>query len=503
MSGIAKGVQELSRSAGIIFIGTVIGQGLGLLGEVFIAKSLSPERYGNLSLAYTIILLGGTITLFGVHNGVTRLMTAFKKPLQRRRVLYHGHLLILLLSIIAILGFTVGREFLGNLMNEPELPGLLLLFFPLLIVNPTYYLTYGALRAESRPGAAIVAKDITGRTLPLTFLVIAVFLSRESLGAIVYWIGFPVVTLAVSIYYLRDKYRYSEIIEEVPDQGIIRRLWSFSWPLAASSFIFIFLSYLDIIMIGYFLQSKSVGYYRSIQPLREASTFALGAFSFIFLPMATEYFESGAIVELEKLYSASTKWIMMGTFPLVIVLGLFSDDIVRVAIGSEYLPAAPVLTILVFGLFFRAVVGMNGEIVQAINQTRIELVSAAIGLMTNFLLNVVLIPRFGIQGAAVATVVGYIVYNSAEIIGIFWTTGIHPFSVNNLKPLVPPLLVGVIIAHVLSSHPVGPLSLALIGFIIGSVQLLSPFITGSITQEDVYLIREIEKVTGIQFPWIE
>jgi O-antigen/teichoic acid export membrane protein len=254
-------------------------------------------------------------------------------------------------------------------------------------------------------------------------------------------------------------------------------------------------------MIGYFLESEFVGYYRSIQPLREATTFIIGSFSFIYMPLATEYFEDDNIASLDAIYTASTKWVMMCTFPIVLVIGLFSDDIVRTLLGSDYLPAAPVLAILIFGLFFRAFVGLNGDTVKAIDRTKIELFSAVFGLLANISLNLVLIPIYGIRGAAVATVAGYIIYNSIEVLSLYRITGIHPFSVNNIKPLMPPLVVGTILAQILSTEKISLLPLIIIGLVLGIVQFVSPFITGSITQEDRHLIDEAERRIGISIPW--
>jgi len=499
---LSETVGDIASSAAVIFLGTIIGQTFGLFGEILIARSLAPEEYGSLSLAYTVVLLASTVVLFGLHNGVTRLMSASESKHEQRQILYHGNLMTLVLSAIAGIILFLGRDFLAQRMDQPELAGLILLFLPILVVNPLRYIAYGVLRSKNRSFSAVLSKDIIGKTLPLLILAGAVVTSRESIGAVIYWIGIPLVMFLASSYFIRGLYFPSEIIKGTPDIKVTKRLWSFSWPLALSAFVFILLSHLDIVMIGYFLQPRFVGYYRSIQPLREAATFALGSVAFLYMPIATEYFEQNDITELGRIYTASTKWVMMGTFPVILVLGLFSDDIVRVFLGSSYQPAAPVLSILVFGLFFRAVVGLNGSTVKAIDRTRIELISAVLGLVSNFVLNISLIPRYGIKGAAVATVVGYIVYNSLEIAGIYRTVGIHPFSLNNVKPLLPPLLLGLGLFILLSDYQLGLFALLVIGVLLSMFQITSLFITASLTKEDEYIFEKIEKKIGINLDWL-
>jgi O-antigen/teichoic acid export membrane protein len=76
LSDITKSIERLAQGASVLFVGTIFGRGFALIGELFIARSLPPGRYGSLVLAYTITTIAGQIALFGIHNGVTRLISA-------------------------------------------------------------------------------------------------------------------------------------------------------------------------------------------------------------------------------------------------------------------------------------------------------------------------------------------------------------------------------------------------------------------------------------------
>jgi O-antigen/teichoic acid export membrane protein len=255
-------------------------------------------------------------------------------------------------------------------------------------------------------------------------------------------------------------------------------------------------------MIGYFLESTQVGYYRAITPFKEVAIFVLTSFSFLFFPIASQYYNQGKYDKLEDLYVASTKWATILTSPLILTIGLFSRDIIRVLLGAEYTPGASALSILVVGLFFRTVVGLNGDMVRIIDQTKIEMNAALLGLMVNLVLNAVLIPKYGIEGAAIATVSGFIIFNLFEVIAIYREIRIHPFKLQNFKQLLIPLITGYVLAQLVIVRDLGLVELILIGISLVVVQLISTLTTDSLNETDWEVLRMVEKETGLSFQWL-
>jgi O-antigen/teichoic acid export membrane protein len=258
----------------------------------------------------------------------------------------------------------------------------------------------------------------------------------------------------------------------------------------------VLLTRLDILMLGVYVESASVGYYRSIQPLRQISTFAAGSFGFLFLPLATRYYETDDFDGLGQLYRTSTKWIASLSLPFVLVFALFPGDVIRVFFGSQYLPASLALSILIGGLYFRALVGLDTDLLNAISRTRIELGCAVVGVVVNIVLNVLLIPRFGITGAAVATVSGFFIYNVCEVAMIYRAVGTHPFGINNVKPLVPTVLGGAAIATVIDTQ-LGFVGLVAVGIVFSILHLGSLIGTRSLDENDAMLIENLEGKLGL------
>ncbi|WP_114577213.1 flippase [Saliphagus sp. LR7] len=502
MSSIADSLSGLVKSAGIVLAGTVVANILGLLAEILIPRALAPATYGRLGLAFGIVSAVSSLAILGIPNGVTRSLSEKESAHDELDVLRSGYAISFAGAVLTAAVIYLARFEIAALMDDPEVAPLLVAFVPYLLAFPIAKVSVGILRAEERTTAATLAERVGPRMLGLALVAGLIVAGQPVAGAIGYWLSFSIVGALLALYAVQQHINFGSFIARLPKRETVHELWSFSWPLAAAASLHIMLANIDIIMIGYFLESESVGYYRSIQPLKQVIFFFSGSFAFLFFPLATKHYSQGDFDGLDTLYTVTTKWIVWLTFPAVLLFTLFSPAAIRLFFGTAYLPAAPALSVLMAGLFYRVLVGLNGDMVKAINRSRIELYSAIAGVVVNVLLNAALIPRFGIIGAAFGTVVGYFIYNTVEVVAIYLAIKSHPFSVAAFKPLVPPTLVGIGTLVLISQQALGLLAFAGIGVLLCVTQFVSMILTRSLTDTDLLLVKEFEARFDIDLSWL-
>jgi O-antigen/teichoic acid export membrane protein len=119
----------------------------------------------------------------------------------------------------------------------------------------------------------------------------------------------------------------------------------------------------------------------------------------------------------------------------MMVFILYPQAVISGFIGTKYLPASGALIILSLAMFSRILVGPNSETARAIDLPKIDLKSSIGGININIILNILLVPVFGIAGAAFATLLGYLVYNLSVNTFIYKYINIHPFSIDLFKVL--------------------------------------------------------------------
>jgi O-antigen/teichoic acid export membrane protein len=464
-----------------------------LIGETVVARELQPELYGDIALAYTMVATVGNVLLLGIHEGVTRIGSAEENEGARVEVIVAGTLTAAVSGTVGMLLLILFSETLANLFSEPVLRRYLVLVAPFLVLYPLSRIVIAALRVQERSGAMVLTRAFISRAVSLCVLGVAVLLGLDVWIGVSYWLSVPLTIVVVGGLFVFKRLEVSS--SERPNRGRFTELWSFSWPLALSSIVFLFLSQLDILMIGAFLDSSDVGYYRAISPLRQSATLFIGAFSFLFLPLATQYFERNKVEEFDEVFSSVTKWGVLLTLPIILSFVFIPEIVVTTVFGSSYVAASLPLAILTGGLFFRAVAGPNGDVVKAINMPKVELYAGSVGVSVNVFLNVILIPRLGISGAALATVSGYFVYNAVELVFIYREIRVTPFSSDIFKPVVATTLVVWIFRHYV---PLDAGFVPLIGFGLFAVMCtVTCFIlTNSVGETDLMLVDEIESRSG-------
>ena len=308
-------LSKLASGASVILIGTIFARGLGLLAETLIARTLPPALYGNVALAYTLAMALGSLSLLGVHEGTTKLLSS--SVFSSDNVIKSGYLLPTTLGLAVASTFVLFPSQISTLINSPGIETYLPFFAPYILLYPLMRISVGVLRAFGLSTAVTISRNFFARITSVLILLTLFAFGVGTSAAIAYWTLVPFLGLVGCIYYIHANDRISIVDFSPPSLMTVKELWSFSWPLAASSFVFLFLSNIDVIMIGYFRTSSDVGYYRSIQPLRQVATFVMTSLSFMFLPIASQYYEQGQIDELGKTFTYTAKWIVITTLPPV------------------------------------------------------------------------------------------------------------------------------------------------------------------------------------------
>jgi O-antigen/teichoic acid export membrane protein len=496
VSSVADGLSSVFRGAGVVFLGTIAGKAFALGGHLLIVRSLSEGAFGTLALSFSIVALLGNVSTFGAAQGATRFISATDDYEERISYLRASYLIALTGSILIAGTLLVSRGIITNVTRDPDLIRALLVLSPYIVLFSISDVSIGGLRGLKHSALPILARDVIGRGSALVLLGAAVAMGMPRVGTVGYWLAMPFITVIAAIYYLHAKFELDSILGSFVGVDQIRELWSFSWPLAVSASFVQMMANIDVLVIGAVLEPSSVAAYKAVQPLSTIVGLALVAAVFLYLPVATEYYTDGKYTALAELYSSTTKWILTAAFPVALTFILFSDNIIRYMLRPTYVHASLTLSLLTIGVFSRSLVGPNGATVSAIGRTKIDMYAGFFGLVTNIILNILLVKQFGIEGAAVATGAGFMVFNGIEVWMIYREIEILPLGSAALKPMVPTALVAAIASQLLPSIVSLPVIVG-VGLLLGVVHLLSLLIGGGLSGADIELVSQVEEQLGV------
>jgi O-antigen/teichoic acid export membrane protein len=213
----------------------------------------------------------------------------------------------------------------------------------------------------------------------------------------------------------------------VAARTVAREFWRFTGYRALAAAFGVAILWLDVLLVGMFASSREAGVYAAASRLVTAGLFALTAAFLVMGPQISALLARGERERAQVVYQTSTCWLAAISFPIYITLALFAPLLIRV-FGEDFTSGDSALVILSLAMLVNMGTGTVGVVLLMAGKSSWNLANTAAALVVNVCLNVVLIPRFGIVGAATAWAVSIAIQNLAPLAEVWRALGLHPFS---------------------------------------------------------------------------
>ena len=190
--------------------------------------------------------------------------------------------------------------------------------------------------------------------------------------------------------------------------GLTSSLLRFGIPITLSFTGYLIIEYTDVLLLTYFRSLTEVGLYNVAIPTSKLLFYFSGAFGTVIFPMVTELKTRKLDARLSAGMERAYTYALAALLPLSLAVFAFPDVLISTLFGPAYLGAQQALRILVLGSVAFALFTVNTNVFAGIGKPQITSKVFLIGGIGNILLCVILIPMFGITGAALATAVSYV-----------------------------------------------------------------------------------------------
>jgi O-antigen/teichoic acid export membrane protein len=495
----AASISKLASSATLVAFGSLLYSMSNLVERVVIARFLSVDAYGQVAIGLTVLSLGMTAALLGFGQGVPRYMSRLDDEADVRGAWVTGLAIAGGMAVVVAGGLFIAAEPLSGLLlgenPDPDLLRLFALAVPFVVVLE---IGVGAVRGMENTRFRTYARDLLYPGVRLGLLVGLLVVGLDVYAAGAAYVAAAAVA-AVVVHLLFN--RLLPLVGPVDTRP--REMLAFSLPLVVSAVVGALLTRVDTLMIGALRTTAEVGLYSAAFPLATGLQLFLGSFGFMYMPLASRLDASGDLGELNRMYRLTTKWVFVLTFPVFTLLAVFPGDVLGVAFGSEYVGAASVLTVLAVGFFTQAATGRSTETLLALGLSTYALGINVVTFTANIAVNLVLIPEYGIIGAAVASAGSFITMNGITYVVLRRKFGITPFSTYSTRTfLVLPLT---LLAPAVALSWVGDFSLAglaVIGLALAAATVVVVSVTGCLQAEDRILVDLVEGKLGRELPFI-
>ena len=399
---------QILGHAGITLVGAAAGALLVFINEVLAARFLGVELYGFFALAFILARASEVFASFGLRIGVLRFIPPYLK--EEKTELVVGAILgalalpVLIGSALAVAVWAFGDRLAEELFAEPRAATYikyLAAAIPFLsLAEILGYIT----RAFGRSVEQVLIRNLVP---PASFMLVLIALTLFNAPPILVTAGFVLSyllgTLAGCGFVARLLGPEGRRAKPVPQ---LRTLYAYSFPVLLHNLLALGVGWTDIFMLGVFATADQVGIYRACMQILmvfDLVVFALGAAA---APLFPVLLKEGDRQGLEAVYAMILRWMTLFAVPGFLIIALNGADILAL-LGSEFPAGATALTVRALGTAARTCLFLPGLVLLLGGGPKLETANVAAGFVLNAALNLILIPRYGIEGAAAATAISF------------------------------------------------------------------------------------------------
>jgi O-antigen/teichoic acid export membrane protein len=206
----------------------------------------------------------------------------------------------------------------------------------------------------------------------------------------------------------------------------IRYLLIESWPLAIAGGLVMIYSKINVLLLQFFLSERDVGLYAAPMRIADALVIIPTVFLVGALPIFSVIYKESKD-KFDKLVVLSFRLMLICPLAAGAIAVFYSQSLMELIYSVEYSNAVPVMAILVGGTLFTFSSALLSGILIVTGEQKLLMLIYALQTVINLVLNVWLIPRFGIIGAAVAFVLTYfciftliLLWPRVRYLGLIW-----------------------------------------------------------------------------------
>jgi len=495
---LGESLKILARSSIIVLITLFLSKVINYAYRVVIARFYGPEVYGLVSLALVFFSLFAVMCSYGLIDGMLRYISIFrsKKEIHKvRYIIFLSFKISLITSVISgLLLFSSAKFISVDLLHNSDLT-IYLRYFSLLIPLFVFSSAFLAiLRAYEYIFLNSIIQNIIQNLSKLVFLIIFSVFGWKTFSLIGSQSFGIILMLAFSYLFFRIKVSKSLVKKNISinqKNEIVTNLISYSFPMLLLGIIGSLLYWIDSFIIGYFSSVQEVGFYNAAVPIAMLFSIAPEIFLQLFFPLITKEFAQGKVDLIKELSKQVVKWIFIINLPIFLIILIFPGTIINVLFGQEFLVAENALRILSIGSFFYSISVVSNTLLLMKGRSKTILINTSIFVLFNIVFGLILVPVYGINGAAVSTTLCNIFSGILFIISSNKAVGIIPFRRKMIRITIIsciPLSITLILRQFFE---INLFSLIIMGLIFLTVYILLLFITKSLDRNDLLIIKTI------------
>jgi len=409
-------MHKLLKGSFIIFIGTIIFRIGGYLYVVLTQSLLGIQGYGMLSLVMSFQWILILIAVAGLPPAIAKYVSEYLAKNDKfmvKQVIKTSFKIMLTMSLIFTAVFYFLATPLANLFHGG--PEVAILFQAVSFIAPFSVilgLFRGVFQGYQRMTDIMVTRAVE-QIFMISMAVVFILAGFYVLGAVIgTLIGFGIASVSALLifkFYIWDGLKDVEKpIIPINESKLAKKLLIFSSPIIVTGLAELTLFQAGNFVIPLDLSFAQLGYYNIASPIARLPLVISTSVAMALLPAASEALALNGNNLVKKYVIYSYRYLLIVLLPicaLVIILGKPIMLLLFSRAPLAYSNSGTAMSILVIGMAFFSIYGISASVLQAAGKPYPAMYFLAIGTVTNLALTILLVPIYGLNGAAIATMI--------------------------------------------------------------------------------------------------
>lgn len=373
---------------------------LSFLYFTFIARMVGAEDTGKYFLALSFTTIFAVITDFGLSPSLNREVA--RKPEEATRHLSSVlgvKMVFMMVTYIVMMVVAALLDYSSEMRLLIALSGITMIFDSL---HLSFYSVLRGMHKLKYEALAIVLSQLS----TLIIGSVALLLHQPLVWLIIAFIISSFLNVCYAGYMLR--YRAGVQLRIRWESTLIKSMLVVAFPFALAGIFARVYSYSDSVFLSKFADTTAVGWYSIPNKITFAFQFIPLALSAALYPRMSEAYMCDK-PHLTYLFERAMKYLIIVAMPIALFLGVFSEEIILSIYTAEYAPAIIPMQILLASVIFAFIDFPVGALLNGCNRQTMQTIAMGIAMVVNVTTNILLIPSWGVIGAAVAALLGNVV----------------------------------------------------------------------------------------------
>jgi O-antigen/teichoic acid export membrane protein len=397
---------RVRRNAVYLFLGVVVANLASFIFRAIIAREFGPNGFGIFSLALMTTSIATMIALLGLPDGMVTFVSKFGEQddyEQAAGVVLSSIVISLGTALICSFGLILLTPFIAEkIFNTPALTDVLWWFAWIIPANVAIDLSAAYFLGIERGGSNTLIKQVIPKVSLLSLTMVVAVVDGPITAVGIAYLAATGISALVGLTAVGLSFPFSRTDGISVD---LRELLTYSFPLLATTAIGFLLNWTDTVVVAYFFGSNEVGIYQSAFILGANIHIVMSAISGSLYPNFSTSLANEDTSPIRQRFTEGTRWaIVISAAPALYLMG-FSGLSLSMLFGDSFRTGSQVLVILIAGQGLVLLFGPSTNLLKAAIESRYVAITYAIAAIVNLILNISLVPLFGLIGAATATAV--------------------------------------------------------------------------------------------------